>query len=87
MMKHAFITEAAPGGLDPGGCRGRTGGPLRWGLSPTALDPTALDCWAALEAPSRFVAIAWHGVVSVAALTVVARAVAVVWRSARQTLD
>lgn len=55
---------------------------LRWGLL-----PPALDSWAALASPSRFVAIAWHGLVSVAALTALAGAVAVVWRSARQTVD
>ena len=45
-----------------------------------AIAPPALSSWSALAAPLRFAGIAWRSLVGVAALTVMAGAVATVWR-------
>ncbi len=49
--------------------------------------PPALESWASLASPVRLVGLAWRSVTGVAALSLMAGAVATVWRSSKQTLD
>jgi hypothetical protein len=46
-----------------------------------------LGSWAALFSPGRLIILAWRSLTGVAALTLMAGAVAVVWRASKQTLD
>jgi hypothetical protein len=57
------------------------------GLGAQLIAPTGASSWPALFAPLLLASIVWRSLVGVASLAVMAGAVAVVWRAAKQTLD